>query len=90
MDFVHSFGATAKPHFMEFLISNQQQNCDTQTPINCILADGLMSFPIDVAEEFGIPIISFKAASTCHFWVYFCVPKLVEDGVLPFKGMLLG
>ncbi|XP_057510894.1 7-deoxyloganetic acid glucosyl transferase-like isoform X1 [Actinidia eriantha] len=86
MDLFHSFGATAKPHFRELLISNRQQNCDTQNPINCILADLLLSFPIDVAEELEIPFIYFKAPSTCNLWVYFCVHKLVEAGELPFKG----
>ncbi|GFY82152.1 hypothetical protein Acr_02g0003920 [Actinidia rufa] len=86
MDLFHSFGATARPHFRELLVSNRQQNCDTQNPINCILADLLFSFPIDVAEEFEIPFIYFKAPSTCNLWVYFCVHKLVEAGELPFKG----
>ncbi|PSS34508.1 7-deoxyloganetic acid glucosyltransferase [Actinidia chinensis var. chinensis] len=90
MDFLHSFGATAKPHFREFLISNRQQNSNPQKPINCIVADGLLSrFATDVAEELCIPIICFRTSSTCNMWVYFCVPKLVQAGELPFKGMLL-
>ncbi|XP_057510902.1 7-deoxyloganetic acid glucosyl transferase-like isoform X2 [Actinidia eriantha] len=87
MDFLHSFGTTAKPHFREFLISNRQQNSNPHKPINCIVADGLLiRFATDVAEELCIPIMCFRTSSTCNMWIYFCVPKLVQAGELPFKG----
>ncbi|GFY83587.1 hypothetical protein Acr_03g0003610 [Actinidia rufa] len=86
MDLLQSFGVTAKPLLKKFLISNGQQNCNTQKPIKCIIVDGVMSFPIDVAQEIGIPIFSFRASSTCNMWPYFCVPKLIEAGEIPFKG----
>ena len=55
-------------------------------PPNCIIADGTLSFAIDVAEEVGVPIILFRTASACSFWAYFSLYKLIEAGEVPFKG----
>ncbi|KAJ4978632.1 hypothetical protein NE237_009412 [Protea cynaroides] len=55
-------------------------------PLSCIIADGIIPFAIDVADEFKIPIISFRTVSACSFWAYFCIPKLIAAGELPFQG----
>ncbi|XP_031485610.2 7-deoxyloganetic acid glucosyltransferase-like [Nymphaea colorata] len=52
--------------------------------ISCLIADGIMSFAIDVAGEFGIPSLLFRTSGAACFWVCLCVPKLVEAGELPF------
>ncbi|KAL6327333.1 hypothetical protein AAG906_018786 [Vitis piasezkii] len=62
------------------------QGSDTLPPVNCIIADGIMSFTIDIANEVGIPIISFRTISACSFWAYFSALKLIESGELPLKG----
>ncbi|KAJ4956698.1 hypothetical protein NE237_013481 [Protea cynaroides] len=36
--------------------------------------------------KFKIPIISFRTISACSFWAYFCIPKLIAAGKLPFQG----
>nr|AKA44595.1 UGTPg25 [Panax ginseng] len=71
---------TAKTFFKDLLIG------EAQKPVTCIISDGLMSFTLDLGEEIGIPIIYFRTISSCSFWAYFCMPKLVEAGELPLKG----
>ncbi|XP_026398134.1 7-deoxyloganetic acid glucosyltransferase-like [Papaver somniferum] len=53
--------------------------------VSCIISDGGLGFAIDVAEELGIPAISFRTISACCTWIYLCSPKLVENGDIPFK-----
>lgn len=90
VDLLKSFGLIAKPLLTELLISDREKNADSaatgRKKITCIVADGLSSFTIDVAEEMRIPVFCFRTASACNFWAYFCVPKLIENGELPFKG----
>ncbi|KAL6311787.1 hypothetical protein AAG906_022911 [Vitis piasezkii] len=85
MDLFEGLKATAKPIFRELVIS-RGQGSDTLPPVNCIIADGIMSFTIDIANEVGIPIISFRTISACSFWAYFSALKLIESGELPLKG----
>nr|DAD28356.1 TPA_asm: hypothetical protein HUJ06_029824 [Nelumbo nucifera] len=80
-----SLKLTSIPLLREMLVSNRWGS-DVRPPVTCIIADGLLSFTIDVAEELNIPIISFRTTSACSFWAYFCIPKLVEAGELPFGG----
>uniref|UniRef100_A0A0D9WYX3 Uncharacterized protein n=1 Tax=Leersia perrieri TaxID=77586 RepID=A0A0D9WYX3_9ORYZ len=54
-------------------------------PVTCVVADGLMPFAVDIAEELGIPALSFRTASACSFLAYLSVPRLFELGELPFK-----
>ncbi|KAI4372959.1 hypothetical protein MLD38_011137 [Melastoma candidum] len=56
------------------------------SPVTCIIADGLMTFSIDVAEELGIPLIVFRLIGPQCFWTYFNVPQMIETGDLPIKG----
>ncbi|KAF6161074.1 hypothetical protein GIB67_007715 [Kingdonia uniflora] len=73
-----------KPALRELLILSRQR-AEEWPPVTCIIADGLMSFSIDVAKEFGIPNISFRTVSAACFWAYLCIPKLIEGDELPFK-----
>nr|GEW43455.1 retrovirus-related Pol polyprotein from transposon TNT 1-94 [Tanacetum cinerariifolium] len=34
----------------------------------------------------GVPVLFFRTISACAFWAYFCIPKLIESGELPFEG----
>ncbi|XP_051216087.1 myricetin 3-O-rhamnoside 1,2-glucosyltransferase UGT709G2-like [Lolium perenne] len=52
-------------------------------PVTCVVADGILPFAIDVAEELGVPAIAFRTASACSFLAYLSVPGLVELGEVP-------
>ncbi|OVA17734.1 UDP-glucuronosyl/UDP-glucosyltransferase [Macleaya cordata] len=73
-----------KPAFREMVISDRLKS-DVRNQITCIIADGILGFTIDVAEELGIPSIAFRTVSACCVYAYFCLPKLVENGDIPFK-----
>ncbi|KAK2657735.1 hypothetical protein Ddye_010787 [Dipteronia dyeriana] len=70
--------AAARPAFRQLLIS-------TSTRPTCIIADGIMSFAaIDVAEELGIPVVTFRTQNASCTWTCFHLSKLVEAGEVPF------
>ncbi|CBI36705.3 unnamed protein product, partial [Vitis vinifera] len=80
-DMMDGIKATTKPLFREMVISW----CQSSDPVTCIIADGLMSFAIDVANEVGVPIISCRTVSPCCFLAYFSFAELIEAGEVPFK-----
>ncbi|XP_010262685.1 PREDICTED: 7-deoxyloganetic acid glucosyltransferase-like [Nelumbo nucifera] len=79
-----SLKITSIPLLREMLVSNRWGS-DVRPPVTCIIADGIMSFTIDVARDLNIPTIFFRTVSACSFWAYFCVPKLIEAGEIPFR-----
>ncbi|RZC43418.1 hypothetical protein C5167_036366 [Papaver somniferum] len=72
-----------EPAFREMLISGRLKS-DVRGQVTCIIADGILGFTIDVAEELKIPSICFRTVSACCVWIYFCLPKLVENNDFPF------
>ncbi|KAG5533457.1 hypothetical protein RHGRI_027583 [Rhododendron griersonianum] len=64
MELFRSFRATAKPLLGELLRSDREKDSDSgRKRVSCIIADGIMSFAIDVAEEMGIPIVVFRTTA---------------------------
>nr|XP_027109740.1 7-deoxyloganetic acid glucosyltransferase-like [Coffea arabica] len=57
-----------------------------RSPVTCIIADGVLSFAGDFAEENGIALIYFRTVSACSFWACFCMPQVIEAGEIPLKG----
>ena len=55
-------------------------------PLTCLVADGLLPWALDAAEELGVPAIAFRTVSACSFLAYLSVPKLFELGELPFPA----
>ncbi|KAL5556083.1 hypothetical protein UlMin_038319 [Ulmus minor] len=54
-------------------------------PVSCIVSDGVMSFGIKAAEEFGIPQVQFWTSSTCSFMACLQFGELLKRGIIPFK-----
>ncbi|CAL5086672.1 unnamed protein product [Urochloa decumbens] len=52
--------------------------------VTCLVADGLLPWAFDVAEELGVPAIAFRTASAGSFLAFLSVPRLFELGELPF------
>ncbi|KAK9290634.1 hypothetical protein L1049_008807 [Liquidambar formosana] len=82
-DLFFSTRSVTKPLFRELLISLGKES---GSPPTCVIADGLMSFAVDAAEEVGIPIITFRTYNASCTWVYFHISKLIEEGEIPFQG----
>ncbi|CAM8980978.1 unnamed protein product [Rhodiola kirilowii] len=60
--------------------------CDDESSRpTCVIADGIMSFAIEVGNEFGIPVISFRTYSATCTWVYFHLQKLLDQRFIPFQ-----
>nr|GMC98305.1 7-deoxyloganetic acid glucosyltransferase-like [Ipomoea batatas] len=71
------------PLFREMLTAGA---AGLQSPVTCLLVDGIFTFAVDVAREIGVPLLYFDTISPCGLWSYMCVPKLIEAGELPFPG----
>ncbi|CAN6211644.1 unnamed protein product [Urochloa humidicola] len=55
-------------------------------PVTCIVADGMIPWGIDIAEELGVPALSFRTLSACSFLAFLSVPELFRRGELPFPA----
>uniref|UniRef100_A0A803R0P7 Glycosyltransferase n=2 Tax=Cannabis sativa TaxID=3483 RepID=A0A803R0P7_CANSA len=60
-------------------------NCCEVPPVTCIVTDGIMTFGIEAAREFGIPEVVLWTASPCSFMGYLQYDELVKKGLVPFK-----
>ncbi len=58
----------------------------TVSDLHCIIIDGILSFPIDIGHELGIPIINSLTTSACPFWPFFSIQDTIEAGELPMRG----
>ncbi|XP_022725843.1 7-deoxyloganetin glucosyltransferase-like [Durio zibethinus] len=54
-------------------------------PITCIISDGVMSFTLEIAEEFGIPEMVMFTPSACGMLGYLHFEELKEQGYFPLK-----
>ncbi|KDO58003.1 hypothetical protein CISIN_1g036896mg, partial [Citrus sinensis] len=69
-DVFDAMKAVSKPAFRDLLIS---------------LADGILCFlTLDVSEELQIPLLVLRTHNASYSWIYFHLPKLIEDGLIPF------
>ncbi|KAL3521162.1 hypothetical protein ACH5RR_019311 [Cinchona calisaya] len=85
MELFDSLKSKSKLLFKEMLTSGSL--CDeTRRPVKFIIADGCLGFTCDVANEIGIPIVYVRTISACCLWIFFCLPKLIQTGELPFVG----
>ncbi|KAI7739961.1 hypothetical protein M8C21_004174 [Ambrosia artemisiifolia] len=83
MEMFDSLKINTKILFKELLTSGRL-NSDSRRPVTCIIADGIMGYTCDVANDVGLPIIYVRTISAACLWVFFCLPKLIESGELPF------
>ncbi|XP_010459993.1 PREDICTED: UDP-glycosyltransferase 85A3 [Camelina sativa] len=54
-------------------------------PVSSIVSDGAMGFTLDVAEEFGVPLVLFWTTSGCGFMAYLHFYLFIEKGLCPVK-----
>ncbi|KAG6433248.1 hypothetical protein SASPL_104856 [Salvia splendens] len=63
-----------------------KQLLQSGTPISCVIADGVLGFTFDVANEIGIPIFDVRTLSPACLWIFFSLPNLIHSRELPFEG----
>nr|AUR26625.1 UDP-glucosyltransferase 709K1 [Centella asiatica] len=73
--------STCHPKFNELMIEENKGD----GKITCVIADGYMSFAIDVAKEFDIPVISFRTYNATCTWLYFHLEELLQSGEIPVQ-----
>lgn len=81
LDLFESVTSMCMPHFRDLLLSLCQDK-EKRSP-TCIIADGVMSFAIDVGEELGLPVITFRTYNATATWVYFHLHNLIQNGDIP-------
>lgn len=81
-----------KPRFQELLQGTLRPGelgrRSRPPPPTCVVADGIMYFAMEVAEEMGIPTVIFRTYSAHATWMFFHFQKLIEEGEIPIKGQL--
>ncbi|KAK6794044.1 hypothetical protein RDI58_007497 [Solanum bulbocastanum] len=70
-------------HFRDLL--SKHGSSPVAPPISCIIADGLMSFAIKAAQEYGILDVQFWTTSACGYMGYLQYDELRGRGIIPFK-----
>ncbi|KAK1571951.1 hypothetical protein Q3G72_025311 [Acer saccharum] len=81
MELLEAMSSNSGPLLKQLLVD---QTCN-RTPVNCIIGDGILGWIIDVADEVKIPVIHFRTISACSFWVYFCIPEIIQAQELPIR-----
>ncbi|XP_058754702.1 7-deoxyloganetin glucosyltransferase-like, partial [Vicia villosa] len=74
---------TCLPHLKK-LISRLNNAVDIP-PVTCMVADGVMSFALEAAQEISIPAVIFWTTSACGFMGYLQYRMLIEKGFTPLK-----
>ncbi|CAI9772959.1 unnamed protein product [Fraxinus pennsylvanica] len=87
MDILSSTKNITAPLFKQMMIEKNLFASETRRSITCIIADGVLTFAGDFAEEKGIPLIYFRTISASSFWAYFCIPELIEAGEISHEGI---
>ncbi|XP_073021207.1 7-deoxyloganetic acid glucosyl transferase-like [Primulina eburnea] len=85
MDIIPSLINNVAPIFKKMLMEKDLFASANRRPVTCIVADGVLSFAADFAEERGIPLIYFRTISACAFWVYFCISQVTEANKIPLQ-----
>nr|GME13555.1 7-deoxyloganetic acid glucosyltransferase-like [Ipomoea batatas] len=86
MELFDSLKAKTRPLFKEMLCA--YEDSPPPGPVTCIISDGILDFTGDIADEIGVPIFFIRTYSPTCLWIFFCLPKLVQSGELPFHGQL--
>lgn len=94
LDILPGIREVTAPIFVQMMVKSNcfalnRNRSRSRRPISCIVADGVLSFVGDFAEDRGIPIMYFRTVSACSFWACFCIPQLIQAGDIPVKGFFL-
>ncbi|KAK6933074.1 hypothetical protein RJ641_035968 [Dillenia turbinata] len=75
-------GTVMAPLFKELLTKLVSQR---DSPVTCVIADGLMDFAVDITQEIGVKLVYFRIPSAAFFWVCWCIPQLIQSREFPFE-----
>ncbi|KAK8706566.1 hypothetical protein V6N13_050127 [Hibiscus sabdariffa] len=75
--------ATGLGHFRNLLRKLNDSNVSNVPRVTCIVTDDELLFPMEVAQELGVPCVGLWTASTVSLVCYTHVPRLLEEGLTP-------
>ncbi|KAL8166287.1 hypothetical protein V2J09_007786 [Rumex salicifolius] len=81
MDLVEALESTAKPAIKEILLG---LGGGMNGPVTWFIVDGILGFAYEVAHQVGVPVAAFRTIGASCFWAYFCIPRLLQAGEIPF------
>ncbi|KAL7146884.1 hypothetical protein ABFS83_06G072200 [Erythranthe nasuta] len=81
LELFESLMTKTKPLFKDML-----SNGSLGSRVSCIIADGILGFTCDVANQIRVPIFYVRTISAACLWVFFRLPELIQAGDLPFQG----
>lgn len=81
LNLLDSMDSVSKPLFREIVNSCSQD----EIPLSCIIVDGAFFYAVDIAQDFGIPLLFFDTISPCALWALLSLPQLIQAGDFPFK-----
>ncbi|TKW34790.1 hypothetical protein SEVIR_2G329100v4 [Setaria viridis] len=84
METLSTTGGAAYRDLLASLRRRDGRADDGFPPVTCVVADGVMPFAWEIAEELGVPAIAYRTVSACSVLAYMSVPRLIELGELPF------
>ncbi|XP_015900199.3 7-deoxyloganetic acid glucosyltransferase [Ziziphus jujuba] len=86
-EFFSRIKTKTKPHLKQFLLNSLgRKSMSSSPPVTCIITDEYLPYTREVAEELEIPTFAFVGHSASYLLAYLSVPKLIEQGHLPFLG----
>ena len=56
-------------------------------PVTCIVADGIMNFTLDAAQELGLPEVVLETTNASASMCFLQYAHVIEKGLVPLKGM---
>lgn len=76
------------PDSVRELLSRHNDGSTSGLPqVSCMVLDSLTTFPASVAEQIGVPCVFLWSPSPCAFLGTLLLPRLIEMGIVPLKGM---
>ncbi|KAH6777615.1 hypothetical protein C2S51_008927 [Perilla frutescens var. frutescens] len=85
-EFLDSITNITVPLFKKMMAEENLLASAARRPVTCLIADGLLSFASDFAEENGLPLIYFQTATASYFLASFYFPQLLQAQEIPFGG----
>lgn len=91
LEFLYGLRSEGKAQLKELVSGTLRRRSENNQspPVTCIVGDGNTSFPVEAAEELGIPVFSFCAHSAHFLLAYLSIPKLIAEGQLPYEGQFV-
>lgn len=88
-DITTKFLAPVNAFIKELIHKSNDHHHDVVPPVTCLVSDPLMTFSVDVAKKFDFPLLFLHVFSAATLVTIPHVPKLIQDGLLPMKGLFL-